>query len=130
MRAIELLTAVGTGNVSLTYKRRRTGDENSGSKMESGSDKASDAVYSTDSQIQEMHISVYVEEPEPPSTPRFKTILKRESLMSRGSTAVGKSGSSARSSVKTVQKESLVVVTERLDSSGSSKDRKESAIDV
>jgi hypothetical protein len=120
MRAIELLTAVGTGNISLTHKRRRSRDGNSDFKMESGSDKASDAVYSTDSQIHDMHISElgYVEELEPPSTPRFKM------RTSRGSTA-GKSGSSARNSFKTVQKEPLMAITERLDRSGSSMARKE-----
>jgi hypothetical protein len=80
MRAIELLTAIGTGKIILSQKHRKRGVTSSS--MESGSDAASDAVYSTDSQGQDMHISEYFEIPEP-DQPRFKITLKREAMRSK-----------------------------------------------
>jgi hypothetical protein len=56
MRSIELLMAIGVGQVSLKQHQRNRGDSTL-SHMESGSDAASDARYSRPSQQENMHIS-------------------------------------------------------------------------
>jgi hypothetical protein len=90
MRAIELLTSVGTGNIVLAHKRINQKNK-SNPQLESGSGAASDSKSSTNSQFGSVD--------ERQGTPKFKTLLRKYSTESRDSSAfrTSKPGTTASS---------------------------------
>jgi hypothetical protein len=98
MRSIELLMAVGTGQISLKQHQKRR-DESASSNMESGSDAASDARYSRESQREFMHISALEADFNPDgissAAPRAYSFGLRHILTSGDQATTGSSGHSS-----------------------------------